>query len=122
MLLVGLAVTGAVGAPMRYLVDGWVRDRTGNRFPWGTLAVNVSASLIVGFLTGLALYHGLSSDVRVLTVAGWGGAYSTASTWLFESQQLAERGMPGRAVANLLGSFVAGVVAAATGIGLAGLP
>ena len=47
-------VAGAVGAPVRYLVDGAVGERLGGTFPWGTLIVNATGSLLLGFLTGAA--------------------------------------------------------------------
>ena len=56
MLIVGLAVAGAIGAPTRFLLDGYVQDKTSGEQPLGTLVINVTGSLVLGFLTGLVLY------------------------------------------------------------------
>ena len=116
MLIVALAVAGAVGAPLRVLVDGAVARRLRRRLPWGTLVVNVTASLAVGLVTGLALYHGFPDTPRTVLAAGIGGAYSTWSTFLYESVRLAEEGDVRSAVLNIVVSLVAGTLAAALGL------
>jgi CrcB protein len=88
----GVAVAGAVGAPCRYLLDGFVQDRTEGVFPWGTFVVNISGSLLLGFLTGLALYHAFGGAPRVWLGTGFCGAYTTFSTFTFESVRLLEEG------------------------------
>ena len=57
MLVAGIALAGAVGAPLRYLVDRFVQARTPWVFPLGTFVINVSGSLLLGVISGLALYH-----------------------------------------------------------------
>jgi CrcB protein len=107
----------AVGAPTRYLLDGAIGRRTGGGFPWGTCVVNVSGSFVLGVVTGLGLYHGLSSDVRVVAGTGFCGAYTTFSTFTYETLQLVEGGARWSA-RRYVALNVAGAVAAA-GIGLA---
>jgi hypothetical protein len=67
------------------VVDGAVADRTAGAFPWGTFAVNVSGSLILGFLTGLGLYHAFPKTPRVVLGTGFCGAFTTFSTFSFET-------------------------------------
>jgi len=109
----------AVGAPARYVVDGALTRRTGGTFPWGTCAVNISGSFVLGMITGLGLYHGLSSDVRVVAGTGFCGAYTTFSTFTYETLQLVEGGArrsAGRYIALNLAGALAG---AAVGLALA---
>ena len=114
-------VAGAVGAPLRYVVDGYVGDRTEGVFPWGTLLVNASGSLLLGFLTGLALYHGFPDTPKVVLGTGFCGAYTTFSTFTFETVRLVEEGAANEAARNVLGTLVTCAAAAAVGIALAGL-
>ena len=57
MLVLAVALAGAIGAPARYLVDGFVQARSSGERPFGTFVVNVTGSFVLGFLTGLALYR-----------------------------------------------------------------
>src|SRR4029450_52539 len=74
MLIALLVVGGAVGAPARYLVDGVVQNRSRGVFPWGTFVINVTGSLVLGFLTGLTMYHGLGALPKVAIGTGFCGA------------------------------------------------
>lgn len=112
LLLVGAAA--AAGAVARYLLDRAVQTRHGRPFPWGTWVVNVSGSLLLGLLAGLA------GPGLLLTVTGVGflGAYTTFSTFAVETLRLAEDGAAWAAAANVVGSVVAGLAAAAAGLAL----
>jgi CrcB protein len=115
--LVGVAA--AVGAACRYLLDQVVSSRAGRRLPWGTGVVNVSGSLLLGLVTGLALHHGLGATAATVLGVGLLGGYTTWSTYVWESLALAgERDWAG-AAANLVGSLALGLAAAAAGLGLA---
>jgi CrcB protein len=107
-VLVGVGLLGGVGALGRFLVDGAVAARVGDRFPWGTLAVNLSGALALGLLAGADV----GGDALRLVGTGMLGAYTTFSTWMFESQRLAEDGQLPRGLANLLVSLVLGVAVA----------
>jgi CrcB protein len=118
---VAFIVAAAVGAPVRYLVDGAIGDRTSGAFPWGTFVINTTGSLLLGFLTGLALYHGFASAPKVVLGTGFCGAYTTFSTHTFETIRLLEDGAHREAVRNALGTLAAGTAAAAVGLALAAL-
>ena len=89
-LVVGLAA--AVGALARYALDQFVQSRHDSVFPWGTFAVNVTGSLLLGIVTGLALHHRVPGTVAVVLSVGVAGGYTTWSTWAWETLALAEAG------------------------------
>ncbi|HEX4982796.1 MAG TPA: fluoride efflux transporter CrcB [Ilumatobacteraceae bacterium] len=111
----------AIGAPSRYLLDGWVQDRTRGAFPWGTFTVNVSGCLLLGLLTGLGLYHDLDSTIRTVLGAGGLGAYTTFSTFTFETIRLAEEDALDEAFRNAAASVLVGLAAASAGLALTAL-
>ncbi len=121
MVWIGLVLAGAVGAPTRYLLDGLVQDRTSGAFPWGTFAINTSGSLVLGFITGLALYHAFPATPKIVLATGFCGAYTTFSTWTFETLRLLEEGAMRDALLNAGMSLLVGMAAAATGLALAAL-
>lgn len=118
MLIALLLLGGAVGAPARFLLDGFVQDRVAGVFPWGTFVINVSGSLLLGIVTGLALYHGLSDLPRTAIATGLCGAYTTFSTFSYETVRLIEEGSVGQAAGNAFGSVAAGLAAAAVGLAI----
>ena len=113
---IGFLVAAAVGAPARYLVDGWVQGRAGGPFPWGTFVVNMTGCLVLGVVTGLGLHHGLGDTTRTIVGTGGLGAYTTFSTLSFETVRLAEEGAVDRAFLNAAGSLLVGLAAAAAGL------
>lgn len=118
---VAFLAAAAVGAPSRYLLDGWIQDRTRGAFPWGTFTVNVSGCLLLGVLTGLGLYHELDATTRTVLGTGGLGAYTTFSTFTFETVRLAEEGALDEAFRNAAASFLVGLAAASVGIALTAL-
>ena len=114
--VVGIAVAGAVGAPARYLVDGFVQDRSAGSFPWGTLVVNVLGSFVLGAVTCLVVHHGFGGAPRLWLATGLCGAFTTFSTFSWETARLIEDGEWGQAAANAAGSVLAGLMAAAAGM------
>ncbi|WP_175410525.1 CrcB family protein [Streptomyces sp. TRM64462] len=98
---------GALGAPLRYLTDRAVQSRHDTVFPWGTLAVNLLGSLILGTLAGAAV----SSPAYALLGTGLCGALTTYSTFSYETLRLARSGSAAYAAAN---------IAATTALALAG--
>lgn len=95
-VVLGVGLLGGVGACARFALDGAVARRTGGAFPFGTLAVNISGALLLGVLVGATL----SGDAYRLAALGLLGAFTTFSTWAFESHRLAEDGEPRRGALN----------------------
>jgi fluoride exporter len=114
MLLVALGA--AIGAPLRYLVDLALRTWCGPAFPWGTFAVNVAGSALLGLLVAIP------AAAPVMAFAGTGlcGALTTYSTFGYETVRLAEDGTPRRAAVYATASLVAGLAAAYAGMAVAG--
>jgi CrcB protein len=121
MLVAGIALAGAIGAPLRYLADRFVAQRSESDFPLGTFVVNVSGSFVVGVLAGLALYHALPSEPKAVLGSGFCGAYTTFSTFTYETLALAEERAARPALGNVLLSAVVPAVAAGAGLALAAL-
>ena len=109
-------LAGGLGAGLRFVVDSLVRARTGTGFPWGTMVVNVSGSLLLGLLTGLAASQLL--DAPWLTVLGVGvmGGYTTFSTATVESVRLLLERRPIAAALNGLGMLALCTAAAYLGL------
>jgi CrcB protein len=120
----GVAVAGAIGAPARFLLDAVIQQRAGDPertgFPWGIFVVNASGSLLLGLLTGAALYHGFHGAPKTWLATGFCGAYTTFSTFTFETLRLVEEGQSAAALANVVASALAGTIAAAIGLAFAG--
>ncbi len=111
---------GMIGAPARYLADRMLQARHDSVFPWGTFAVNMGGSLVLGFLLGAQRHLGLPASVVLLLGTGFCGGLTTFSTFGYETLRLLEDGAVGEAGLNVLGSLVLGVLAAWLGIRLAG--
>jgi CrcB protein len=116
---VAFLAAAAIGAPVRYLVDGLIQDLSGGEHPWGTSLVNITGSLLLGLITGFGLYHALASDLRFIAGTGFCGAYTTFSTFSFETIRLAEAGAFPAAVRNVAVNLCGGMAAAALGLFLA---
>ena len=115
MTLVLVALGAVVGAPLRYLVDRFIQARHDTIFPWGTLAVNVAGSLILGFLAGAAAAGRLNPVIFTVLGPGFCGALTTYSTFGYETLRLAEEGSRFLASANIAMNLLAGLGAAFIG-------
>ena len=120
MILALVAVAGALGALGRYAVHALVQSRVTTRFPWGTVVVNLTGSFVLGVVVGLVTYQGLDADVRTVVGTGFIGAYTTFSSFQYDTFGLVEGGAGRAALANAFGSVLVGVLAAAAGFALAG--
>lgn len=119
MTLVLIAVGGAAGAVSRYLIQGWVEELAGGRFPWGTFVVNISGSFFLGVVFALAMDRAIvSPEIRVPLMIGFIGSYTTFSTLMLESWRLVEEGDYLFMFGNLLGSVVIGMFAVIAGLAL----
>jgi CrcB protein len=121
MLILGIALAGAIGAPARYLLDGYVQARAREGIPLGTLVVNVTGSFVLGFLTGLVLYHAFPATPKTVLGTGFCGAYTTFSTFAYETVRLAEEHEMSNAAKYVLASLLLPALAAAAGMALAAL-
>jgi fluoride exporter len=117
-LLLAVAGGGLVGAPSRYLLDRAISGRFESDLPWGTFVVNITGAFILGLLTGLALSQHLSAVPKALLGTGFCGAYTTFSTFTFETVRLVEDGRLVEATMNVMGSVVVGLLGAAAGLAL----
>ena len=115
-----IAAGGAVGSLMRYSLQGWVQSLTVSVFPWGTFAVNLTACLAIGFLSGM--FGGsmlIREEYRIGLTVGVLGGYSTFSTFGLETFNLAKDKEFALAGMNLLFSCGVGTLAVWAGYRLA---
>lgn len=112
-----VSLGGVLGANARFLVTLYVAERLGTAFPYGTLIINVTGSLVIGFFLTLATER-LSLDPlwRLFFATGFLGAYTTFSSYTFEAAQLARDGAYGLAFVYLFGSVLAGMIGVFVGI------
>ena len=89
MTILYIALAGVAGTLSRYGLEGWIQSRTATGFPLGTLTVNLSGSLLLGFIIRLATGTALvSPDIRAALTIGFCGAFTTMSTFSYESIKL----------------------------------
>jgi fluoride exporter len=104
-------VLGGLGAIARFELDGYVQARLDTELPVGTLVVNGVGSLLLGLLVGLDV----AGDALLLAGVAALGSFTTFSTWMLETQRLAEDAKDGLAVLNVAGSIAVGLAAAGLG-------
>jgi len=103
-------IGGVAGALARYYVDGFVKEEVGSALPWGTLTVNLIGASILGVLMGILNKGGLSTDTLALLGTGFCGALTTFSSFSLDTYKLFETGSVGKACANVVVTFVLGVL------------
>lgn len=119
ILLLGLA--GGLGAGTRFVVDGLVRSKIRTALPVGTIAINVTGSLLLGLVAGAVIVHPAPVELQAIAGTGFLGGYTTFSTASFETVRLIQSRRTGLALLNGIGTAVAAVGAAAAGLALASL-
>ncbi|MEA2523601.1 MAG: fluoride exporter [Thermomicrobiales bacterium] len=115
-----VGIGGVLGANGRYQVGEWVGERWGTAFPWGTLLINVSGSLALGFF--LASTTGRlrgGRTTRLFVATGFLGGYTTFSTFGYEAVRLLQDGDVVRAVLYVVASLIVGMVAVVVGMAAA---
>jgi CrcB protein len=115
-----IAAGGALGSIARYWVGSTIAGRMGSKFPYGTFVINLTACVIIGFsLTYLGKHIELSPAWRFLVPIGFIGAYSTFSTYEWETLSTLRSGAFALAALYAVGSLVAGLAAVWCGAVLA---
>lgn len=113
----GFLVAAAAGALLRAAVG----DAFPERPPWGTVVINGSGTLVLGLIAGLVRFHGVSPTVMTVLGTGFCGAYTTFSTFTYETVRLAEDGELTAAAVNVGATLLLGIAAATAGLALAAL-
>jgi CrcB protein len=116
--VLAVALGAAIGAPCRYLLDRAVTARHRQRFPFGTLLINLTGSALLGVLLGWSAAGSLPSAVLAGAGTGWCGAFTTYSTFGYETLQLARDGLGRRAIGYAVTSVAGGLALAALGVAI----
>ncbi len=120
MKILYLGIFGGLGCVSRYLVSGWVYNLFGRSIPYGTLAVNVIGSLLLGLIMEGSLRSTLlSPELRIGLTVGFMGGFTTFSTFSYETVRLLEEGSLVAAGMNILLNVTVCIAAAVVGIYLA---
>lgn len=115
-----VAVAGAAGAVGRYALSGWVYELAGERLPWGTLAVNVVGCFALGYVMHASLATtAIPPAWRLAIATGFLGAFTTFSTFSYETVREIERGACGAAGANIALNLAIGIPATFAGLFMA---
>jgi CrcB protein len=116
-----IAVGSAFGGVSRYWLSGVIARAFGETFPWGTLLVNVSGSLVIGIVAALTMPDGrffIGSTTRLAVMAGFLGGYTTFSSFSLQTLSLMQDGEWGLAAANIALSVIACLAAVWAGYAL----
>jgi len=120
MLILYIAVGSALGGVGRYVIGSALQQRVGVAFPIGTLLVNITGSLLLGFLLRYALgVTQISPEVRALLTTGFCGGYTTFSTFTYDTAVMFEGGEVAKAALYITLSIVVSLVAMFAGFALA---
>lgn len=111
-----IAVGGAAGAVLRYLVSGWTYALLGTGFPWGTLVVNLIGSFLIGFFWQIFATTTVSPNMRHLIMTGGLGAFTTFSTFALESVNFFREGDIELGMANIIVSDFLGIALVFLGV------
>jgi fluoride exporter len=114
-----IAIGGGAGALARFAISGWVTTWAGVGFPWGTFAVNLAGSAVLGLLLGRLAQRRLSPQLRAGLTIGFCGGFTTFSTFDYEAYVLLEQGEYGTTVLYFAASVLACVAGVALGLAAA---
>jgi len=117
MALLWVGLGGFLGANARYVLGGIVSERWGTIFPLGTFVINITGCFILGFFMAFAQERPwVNPNARLMFAVGFVGAYTTFSTYSYESIRLIQEREVMLAMVNLIGSVLAGGVAVIAGM------
>jgi CrcB protein len=119
MTYVAISIGAILGANTRHLIGGWLSDRFGSTFPFATFAINVSGSLLVGIVLGLAADRVVPWWWRPGLAIGFLGSYTTFSTFSYETLNLLREGSYLPAMANIGGSVAIALAGVSLGLAIA---
>ena len=120
-VLLLMAMGGALGTLARYGLGGWIQEQAGSAFPWGTLLVNITGSLLLSFTFRWLEQLPVAAEWRTTIGIGFCGAYTTFSTFSYETVRLLEDGQFRRASIYIAASVTFSLIAALAGFRLAAL-
>ena len=121
-LYAAVMIGGAIGSALRYAMSTWIAEAIPSTFPWGTLAVNVIGSFVIGFFTALTGPDGpllVSPVAKAFLTIGILGGFTTFSSFSLQTMLLMQDGQWLAAAGNVLSSVVLCLLAVAGGIALA---
>lgn len=119
MIPLYIAAGGAAGAVARYALGGWIHTWAGSRFPWGTFAINVLGSILIGFALRYLEALPASPELRATVTIGLLGGFTTFSTYTYETVALLRDGAWFRGALYSFGSLGVGIAAVAIGLAVA---
>ena len=122
LLFVGIALAGGLGSASRLFLDGIIRSRPRATMPWGTIALNLTGSFLLGLITGFGTSQLLPETVHLIVGAGFLGGYTTFSTASFETIRLLQERKWVIGGLNGLGVLVAATAVAGLGLWIGSLP
>lgn len=111
-----ISLAGSLGAVLRFMIDGHIKHAFRHGFPWATLLINTTGSLLLGLVTGILINHrGFASNEAIIGI-GFCGGYTTFSTASFETVRLLEQHRFRRASLQAIGGLASAVLAAGVGL------
>ena len=111
MKYLAISLGGILGANSRYLIADWAAQRFGAGLPYGTFIINISGSFLLGFFMAFLQDRAfVNPNYRLFFATGFCGAYTTFSTFTYESLRLWQDGSFLLAITNLFGSLVVGML------------
>lgn len=118
--IVLIALAGAFGTLSRYFIGGAVHRFAGVSFPWGTLIINLTGCFFVGLLwTLFESRFPVTSQTRTIVLVGFFGAFTTFSTFIFETEQLLSSSQWMYAIFNITLQNIGGIIALFSGVFIA---
>lgn len=119
MTVIAVMLAGALGAVLRFVVDGAVKKRWSTTVPWATVAINVTGSFVIGVVAGAVLFHAVPVEYQTIIGTGFCGGYTTFSTASFETVRLGQGRRTVFALAYAAATLVGSVAACVAGLAIA---